>query len=100
MYFAISKLIFENETSSHDQRELKSLIEKIRARFKITVRISEDFQKSGIPAIVLAALHPQQEALNQLLDNVVEFCELSGFGRIAEEKTILEDFESALEESY
>jgi len=100
MYFAISKITFESELTSYDHKELKSLTEKIRARFKVTVRISEDFQKKGIPSIVLAALNPQQEALSRLLDSVVEFCELSGFGRIAEEKTILEDLESAFDESY
>ncbi|MFW7381684.1 MAG: hypothetical protein ACOH5I_22945 [Oligoflexus sp.] len=100
MYFAISKITFEQETTSYDHKELKSLIEKLRARFKITIRISEDFQKTGEPSIILAALHPQQEALSKLLDSVVEFCELSGFGRIADEKTILEDLDSALEESY
>lgn len=99
MYFAISKITFEDEASPHDHKALKSLTEKLRARFKVTVRISEDFEKHGSLAIVLALLHPQREGLSQTLDRILEFCEQSGFGRIANEKTILEDLDSALEES-
>jgi uncharacterized protein YlxP (DUF503 family) len=100
MYFAVAQITFEDEVTSYDYKELKSLTEKLRARFRICVRVADGSPQSAPPAIVIAALHPQQESLSRLLDQVVEFCENSGFGRIAEERTILEHLESLLDESY
>lgn len=94
MYFVVSKLTFEKQVTSRDARDLSALVDKLRSRFKISVQIAEEFQKSNVAAIVIAAVHPQENTLNQMVDEIVDLCENSGFGRVESENTIFEDFDS------
>lgn len=94
MFFAVSKLTFESSAKSHDARDLAALVEKIRARFKISVEVTDEFHKGGEAGIIVAALHKDEMKLSNLIDAVSDACEDSGFGRIHSENTILEDFEA------
>ncbi len=98
MFFVVTKLTFESQPTSHDARELASLVEKLRARFHISVEVTEEFQKGGDAGIVVAAVHYSEMKLSNLIDAISDACENSGFGRIHSENTILEDFESFTEE--
>ncbi len=98
MFFVITKLTFESQAKAHDLRDLTSLVEKLRARFRISVEIADEFHKGGEAAVVVAAVHPSEMKLSGLIDAISDACEDSGFGRIHSENTILEDFESFTEE--
>ncbi|MFY7929087.1 MAG: DUF503 family protein [Oligoflexus sp.] len=98
MYFVVSKLTFEAQPTSYDARELSQLVDKLRNRFKISVQVSEEFHRSGTAALMVAAVHSQEEHLSKLIDDIADACENSGFGRINSENTILEDFEAFNEE--
>lgn len=98
MYFVVTKLTFEAQQTSRDARELSHLVDKLRQRFKISIQIADEFHKSGIAGIVVAAVHSQEEYLSKLIDDIAESCENSGFGRIHSESTILEDFEAYSDE--
>ncbi len=98
MYFVVTKLTFESQATSRDARELSQLVDKLRQRFKISVQIADEFHKSGVAAVVVAAVHSQEEHLSKLIDDIADSCENSGFGRIHSESTILEDFEAFADE--
>ncbi len=98
MYFVVSKLAFESQQTARDARELSQLVDKLRQRFRISVQIADEFHKFGTAAIVVAAVHSQEEHLSKLIDDISDSCENSGFGRIHSESTILEDFEAFNEE--
>lgn len=98
MFFVVTKLTFERQSTPHDARELAALVDKLRARFRISVEITEDFQKGGEAGVVVAAVHPSEMKLSSLIDAISDACEDSGFGRIHSENTILEDFESFQDE--
>ncbi len=94
MFFIVSKLRFENVQTPYDAKQLAQLTEKLRNKFKISVQIADEFHKNGQAGIVLAAVHSQEMQLSQLIDDISDICEDSGFGRISSESTILENFES------
>ncbi len=98
MYFAVTKLTFERQSTPHDAKDLAALAEKIRARFRITVEVTDEFQKGGEAGLMVAAVHRDEMKLSNMIDAIVDVCEDSGFGRIHSENTILEDFESFQEE--
>lgn len=91
MYFAIVKLNFESGETSGDRKELRSLVEKIRAKFKVAAAITET---GGDPAVAIAALASSEERLSQTLDAITDFCENSGFGRIASEQALLDHIDT------
>lgn len=94
MYFVVTKLVFEAQTTKHDARELAQLADKLRQRFRISIQITDEFHKGGQAGIVVAAVHSQEMQLSNLIDEIADACENSGFGRIETEQTILEDFEA------
>ncbi len=100
MYFAVCKLLFDDEgiATSYDHRELKSLLEKIRSRYPVCIRIADEFHQHGRPGFVIATLHPKQDRLSSQIDSIIEFCENSGFGRVSSEESLLEELESALDD--
>ena len=96
MYYGISQISFEgDERTRDDARLLSSLVDGLRKRFKICVRISPAFQKSGSLEIVVALLGVNEQDINQQLDAVTAYCEDFGLGRIAAEKALVDgiDFE-------
>jgi hypothetical protein len=98
MFFVVTKLTFESHAKPRDARDLAALVEKLRARFRISVEVTEEFQKGGEAGIVVSAVHPSEMKLSGMIDAISDACEDSGFGRIHSENTILEDFESFTEE--
>ncbi len=94
MFFIVSKLSFEPESTPRDSKELAQLADKLRQRFKISIQIADEFYKGGQAGIVVAAVHSQEMQLSSMIDEIADACENSGFGRIHSESTILEDFES------
>jgi hypothetical protein len=94
MFFIVSKLSFEPESTVRDAKELAQLADKLRQRFKISIQIADEFYKGGQAGIVVAAVHSQEMQLSSLIDEIADACENSGYGRIHSESTILEDFES------
>ncbi len=100
MFFAVSKIVFDEEsTTSQDAKELKSLVEKIRARFKVCAHAQADENAAAPLALGVAMIGNSEEQVNQTLDSIVEFCESSGFGRVADEHTLMDDMDH-LQEDY
>lgn len=95
MYFAVAKLLFADEgKTSHDAKEVASMVEKIRARFKIAVKpYNGSGENSGTTGIVIAAVGQSAHQMEQLIDEVAELCEVSGFGRIDDEQALIENFD-------
>lgn len=98
MFFVVTKLTFERQSTPHDAKALAALVDKLRARFRISVEVADEFHKGGEAAVVVAAVHPSDMKLSSLIDAISDACEDSGFGRIHSENTILEDFESFQDE--
>jgi hypothetical protein len=93
MYYAVAKLAFEaSDNQEQDRKQLHSLIKKIQARFHVCVRPSDAFYKDGSPEIALALLERTENQINQVLGEVISFCETSGFGRVEEDGVVLDSF--------
>ncbi|SMF55638.1 hypothetical protein [Pseudobacteriovorax antillogorgiicola] len=96
MFIAVTRIVFEDQQTTYDKRELKALTEKIKSRFHVCVKINKP-QEAGIPAIVISALEHSQNQLDQKLDRIADFCEESGFGRIDSEETFFEHIDNLFE---
>ncbi len=91
MFFAVTKFTFDIDTeTSFDVKDLKSLTEKVRARFKVCARPCRENDDSGDVSFAVAALADTEEKLARTLDDIAAFCEESGFGRIEFEKTLMD----------
>jgi hypothetical protein len=93
MYFAVMKLSFEDESAEPDQKALRSLVESLRSRFKVTAAVIE----GQTSAIAVTALGSSEERLNQTLDALTEFCENAGMGRIESDATLLDHIDAISE---
>ena len=92
MFFTVSKICFSAENKTPlIARDLHSLVEKIRARFRVCVTAYPDTHEI---AIAITSLALTEEALNKQIDQVIEFCESSGLGRVISESTLLDDVDS------
>lgn len=99
MYFGLIKIEFDREDlTQHDRKEMHSLVEKLRNRFKACVKPSAEFQKTGEPSVCIATLGASEGELNREIEEILDFCDTSGFGRIAEESVIIDHFDSYEEE--
>jgi hypothetical protein len=96
MYFAIVKITFEHESGdpNPDRRDVAALVEKLRARFRITVMAYANTQEDGETAIAYTSLALSEESLTKQMDSIAEFCEESGFGRIADEAILMDHIDS------
>jgi uncharacterized protein YlxP (DUF503 family) len=96
MFFAVAKFSFEasGKEGSDDRKELRNLVEKIRARFKVSCAIVSKEEDEGTAAIAVAALGGTEESLDKTLDGIAEFCENAGFGRIESEQTLLDHIDA------
>ncbi len=98
MYFAISKFTLDLDTETkRDEKALKALCEKIRSRFKISVGSTAN-GRQGETAIVVAALAQTEERLGQMLNDIGDFCEESGFGRVTDEESLLDHIDAISEQ--
>lgn len=99
MYFGLAKLVFESTIDrTVDRKEMASLAEKLRARFKVAVRVDESGFDRGSPTLVLTLLHSSKEKLSQTMDSIAAACETDGFGRLADEQALIEHVDYFLEE--
>lgn len=100
MYFAVVKITFEDEpgaSTASSGRDLHSLLEKLRSRFKVcAAAIGADSSGDGT-AIAITALASSEERLTRTLDGIVDFCEESGFGRVASEEALLDHIDALAE---
>lgn len=96
MFFAVAKLTFEQSGKpvADDRKELRSLVEKIRARYKVSCAIVSHEDDDGVTAIAVTALAGSEEALDRTIDGIAEFCENAGFGRIDSEQTLLDHIDA------
>lgn len=96
MYFAVVKITFESEDGAPapDRKEMAAFIEKLRARFRITVMPYGTMQDDGESSIAYTSLASSEEALNKQLDAISAFCEESGMGRIADEAVLMDHIDS------
>lgn len=93
MYFAILKINFEFDGgTSDDRKDLRSLVEKLRAKFKIAAAVVTG--DGGDASVAVAALASSEERLSHTLDAITDFCEDSGFGRIASEQALLDHIDN------
>lgn len=98
MYFAVVKLTFESQgKSAIDRKEVRSLVEKLRARFKVCASVCEEDESQGATSIAVATLGSTEERLTQSLDAISEFCESHGIGRIESEQTLMDHIDSIQE---
>jgi uncharacterized protein YlxP (DUF503 family) len=94
MYVAIAKFSFEEgPATGDDRRELRSLAEKLRAKFKVSAAACDE-DGTGPSAIAIAALGSSAERLSKTLDAISEFCEASGFGRVESEQALLDHLDN------
>ncbi len=100
MYFAVVKITFEGEAGAPapDRKEMAAFIEKLRARFRITVMPYGSMQEDGETSIAYTSLASSEESLNKQLDAIASFCEESGMGRIADEAVLMDHIDSIGEE--
>jgi len=93
MYFAVTKLCFDLDTSTpHDSKALSSLCEKLRKKFKASVAPCPI--KDGDASVAIALLHRTEQQISNTLDDIAEFCENSGIGRVKEEHTLIDSIDS------
>ena len=90
LYFLVKKLRFESEHSRFDNKEMKSLENKLRSRFPVCARASADFHKLQIPELIVSSIHRQESSLVALSDKIEMFCEDSGYGRLEEDMTFID----------
>ena len=95
MYFAVTKIVFESDGRlDTDYREITSLAVKLQTKFKVSVQVSHSFKEDGIPMLVIASLGKTENHISRQIDRMVEYCELSGFGRVGSERTLLDHIDS------
>jgi hypothetical protein len=89
MHYAIVKASFSaGDKLEQDQRELQVLVKKIQTKFHVSVKSSNDFSKTGTPEIVVAVLERTDNLLRQKIDEILDFCEASGFGRVEDHEVV------------
>ena len=76
--------------TGNDKKDFYALVDKVRSKFKVCVKPSVEFQKEGEPSLVIASLNSSEAELHKELDHIADFCEDSGFGRIAAEVSFVD----------
>ena len=96
MYFAVVKIVFENEGGAHstDRKDMAILVEKLRARFRITVMACANMNDDGESSLAYTSLGLSEDTLNKQMDAISAFCEDSGIGRIADEAVLMDHIDS------
>lgn len=90
MFFSVSKLVFDVDTiTGSESKDLNSLCEKIQSRFHVIAKPFSKGQDAGT-AIAVSTLFGTEKKISEILDDIVELCEESGFGRVDSEHTLLE----------
>ena len=100
MYFAVVKITFEHEEGAPapDRKEMAAFLDKMRARFRVTVMAYGNMQEDGETSIAYTSLAISEESLSKQLDSIAAFCEEQGIGRIADEAVLMDHIDSIGEE--
>ena len=99
MYFALTKLTFDDQSSAAlDRKSLHALCDKLRAHFRICVEIATTAEDKGYAAIALCGLDRSSEKLSQLVDKIVAYCERSEGLRVSDEPTLIDHVDIVDEE--
>lgn len=94
MFLAVTRLTFtEDEGTSQDRKAMHALIDRIRARHKVAVMPSKSIEEHGVAQITFVLLGHNENKLSQEIDAIGELCEESGFGRIEDEDTMIDDID-------
>ncbi len=99
MYIGITKLEFSPESSTgQDFKAAKALCQSIKARFKVISCTCSTIEKDGVTSIAYAAFGSNESQLGSFLEQIADFCEGSGFGRIENHNRIIESLDHMDEE--
>lgn len=99
MFFSVTHIKFEQDFSKGPQEdeqkilELRRLAERVRSKFKVCAAATYREGAQGSLGIAITALGSEEEKLSRLLDTIVDFCEQSGFGRVQDELSLVEDID-------
>lgn len=101
MYFTVVKITFESSPGDPipDRKDISALIEKLRARFRITVMAYGNIEDDGETSIAYTSLANSEDSLTKQMDAIASFCEESGMGRIADEAVLMDHIDSIGEEA-
>lgn len=89
MYIGLLDIVLEwEQATANDRKEIASLVQKIRSRYKLTV--NSEYEGEEWVNIYVAFLHPKESTIKNLADEICDLCERSGIGRIAEVELNLE----------
>ena len=99
MYCALIKVEFGMETlTGNETKDLASLAQRMRRKFKVAVQTQASQSGKGFTGLVVVALAHRDQELRRLMEEVVEECEASGFGRVTEEQGMIDHIDRFLEE--
>jgi uncharacterized protein YlxP (DUF503 family) len=76
------------------RRDLHTLVERIRGKFKVCAAAISGEDVGEGASLAVTALGSSEEKLSRTLDAIVDFCEESGFGRIASEEALLDHIDA------
>jgi len=99
MYVGIFKIAFAVQKHDiSDGRAVKSMCEKIMARFKVVARSNYSDKKSDLLWIGITTLAEHEEGLEKLFEQISELCDGSDLGRVYDQVGVVEPFEEMLED--
>ena len=92
MNIIISHFIIAEDGCQLDHRDIKSFTEKLRQKFKVCAKPAA--RHDHFNEFVVSFIGYSQEAMSQKMDDIADFCERSGLGRVETEQTFLDDIEN------
>jgi len=98
MYYGVSKLQIELEVLTGDEGKiLASLADRLRSRFKVSVRTEYGKTADQFATIAVATFGRSESEIVSQFDEIVALCEASGFGRVVDEACIVEHLDNLVE---
>jgi len=87
--YAIGKFVFEDQLTHDNPREFKIFLNKFKQKFRVSAKISTQ----NSPTLYAALVSSKYQLLQSTLDQMSDYCDESGLGRLSHEEVIIEDFE-------
>lgn len=95
MYFAIHKIKFQiDERTGRESKDIAALCVRLAKRFKACVQPSFPNLEQGEVIIVSALLSPHENGAKKKADEISDYCEGSGFGRVYDESLLLDHIDT------
>ena len=99
MYVGIFRIAFAVQKHDiSDWRAVKSVCEKIMARFKVIARSNYSDPKSDLLWIGITTLAEHEEALEKMFEQISELCDGADLGRVYDQSGVVERFEDMMED--